>query len=201
MGKVFMLCAPSGAGKTSIARKIIKRDGRLIISISHTTREPRLGEIDGKDYNFVSRECFEDLSKKNQFIEKAEVYGNLYGTSRDWVMNNLKEDKDILLEIDSIGAAQIRANIERTVSIFILPPSLKALEARLINRRQDTPEVIKTRLKLMHKELAHINEFDYVIINKDLDHAVDEFASILRAERLRFESQSYEIKKCLDEDL
>ncbi len=197
MAKVFILCAPSGAGKTTIAKKVIESDSGIMLSISHTTRQRRPGETDGIDYYFVDEKEFFDLSKSRKFIENAKVYDNHYGTTRQWVKDTLSKGTDILLEIDCIGAQQIRRNLENSVSIFVLPPSKSELRKRLVFRDQDSDEVIKKRLNLIENEIAHISEFDYVIINHQLDEAVQQFTSILQAERLKTPMQIENINKAI----
>ena len=198
MAKVFILCAPSGAGKTTIAKMAAKKDKNLYLSVSHTTRPPRPGEIDGKDYCFVTKMAFQKLLKEKQFLESANVYGFLYGTTKSWIHETLKKDRDILLEIDCQGAVQIKKQIENAVGVFILPPSRDELKNRLINRQQDSREVIERRLESIDSEIANIKEFDYVIINSDVERAVNQFITIVEAERLSTLSQIDKIGKVLD---
>ncbi len=198
MGKVFILCAPSGTGKTTIAKMAVKKDRNLHLSVSHTTRPPRPGEIDGKDYCFVTKKTFQKLLREEQFLESANVYGFLYGTTKSWINEMLKENRDILLEIDCQGAVQIKNQIEDAVGVFILPPSRNELKNRLINRQQDSREVIERRLASIDSEIANIKQFDYVIINSDLERAVSEFITIVEAERLSTLSQIDKIGKVLD---
>ena len=197
MSKVFIICAPSGAGKTTIANKAVEVDKNMALSISHTTRPPRPGEVDGKDYYFVTEKNFQKLFKENQFIESANVYGFSYGTTKSWVDKMLGENLDILLEIDCQGAQQIKNNIKNAVGIFILPPSRDELKKRLTSRKQDSQEVIERRLKSIDNEIANINQFDYVIINTDVEKAVKDFISIVKAERLTTSSQTDNINKAL----
>jgi guanylate kinase len=189
VGNLFIICAPSGAGKTSLVNALLEREPDIELSISHTTRTPRPGEIDGQNYHFVSREAFLELAGQGGFLESAEVHGNLYGTSQAWISARRNEGKDILLEIDWQGAAQVRGLITDAVGIFILPPSPEALRKRLEGRGQDSREVIERRLLAAREEVAHVEEFDYVIINRNFDVAVSDLVSIVRAQRLRLAAQ------------
>ncbi len=188
-GSLFVVSAPSGAGKTTLVRGLVANDPRVRLSISYTTRPARAGETDGRDYHFVSRERFLEMAKRGDFLESAEVYGNYYGTSHRWVRDEMTAGRDILLEIDTQGAAQVRKLFPDCIGIFVLPPSLEVLEARLRGRGQDSPEVIARRLQAAREELSHVDEFDYAIINKDLDEALQDIGSIVRAERLRLARQ------------
>ncbi len=170
-------------------RGLVANDPRVRLSISYTTRPARAGETDGRDYHFVSRERFLEMAKRGDFLESAEVYGNYYGTSHRWVRDEMTAGRDILLEIDTQGAAQVRKLFPDCIGIFVLPPSLEVLEARLRGRGQDSPEVIARRLQAAREELSHVDEFDYAIINKDLDEALQDIGSIVRAERLRLARQ------------
>ncbi|HVY06097.1 MAG TPA: guanylate kinase [Burkholderiales bacterium] len=185
IGNVFIICAPSGAGKTSLVAELLKRDRRARLSISHTTRAPRPGEQDGVDYHFVTRAVFEAMIERGEFLESAEVHGNLYGTSQGWIDVQRKQDVDIILEIDWQGAQQVRRLIADAVGVFILPPSAQTLRRRLVDRAQDSSDVIERRLGAARGEIAHLAEFDYVIINNNFDDAVEDLASIVRAARLR----------------
>ena len=184
-GILFVVSAPSGAGKTSLVKGLIHSGSGVRLSVSFTTRAPRSGEVDGRDYHFVARERFIEMQKAGEFLESAEVYGNLYGTSHRWVGEQLALGQDVLLEIDTQGAAQVRKLFPECVGIFILPPSLEVLESRLRGRGQDSPEVIARRLAAARGEMAHAGAYDYVIINDQLSEALQDFASIVRAERLR----------------
>ncbi|HZP91987.1 MAG TPA: guanylate kinase [Burkholderiales bacterium] len=188
-GNLFVVCAPSGAGKTSLVRALLARDPHVHLSVSHTTRAARPGERDGRDYHYVSRETFQRMVEAGEFLESAEVHGNYYGTSQRWVDEQRSHGNDIVLEIDWQGARQVRRLIAETIGIFVLPPSLEVLRARLTDRRQDSPSVIERRLAAARSEIAHVEEFDYVIINKDFDDAVEDLASIVRATRLRLPVQ------------
>jgi guanylate kinase len=188
-GNLFVVCAPSGAGKTSLVRALLARDPHVHLSVSHTTRASRPGEQDGLDYYYVSRQTFQSMVEAGEFLESAEVHGNYYGTSQRWVDEQRRHGNDIVLEIDWQGARQVRRLIPETISIFVLPPSLEVLRARLTDRRQDSPSVIERRLSAARSEISHVAEFDYVIINKDFDDAAEDLASIVRATRLRLAVQ------------
>jgi guanylate kinase len=184
-GILFVVSAPSGAGKTSLVRGLIEGGSGVRLSVSFTTRAPRAGEVDGRDYHFVTRERFVEMQRAAEFLESAEVYGNFYGTSHRWVREQLAAGQDVLLEIDTQGAAQVRKLFTECVGIFVLPPSLEVLESRLRGRGQDSPEVIARRLAAARGEMGHAGAYDYVIINDQLSEALQDFASIVRAERLR----------------
>ncbi len=188
-GNVFIICAPSGAGKTSLVAELLRRDRSARLSVSHTTRAPRPGEQDGHDYHFVSRSAFEAMIERGEFLESADVHGSLYGTSQGWIDEQRAHDVDIVLEIDWQGAQQVRKLIADAIGIFILPPSLAALRRRLNDRGQDSTAVIERRLQAAQGEISHLAEFDYVIINNNFDDAVEDLVSIVRAARLRIASQ------------
>lgn len=184
-GNLYIVSAPSGAGKTSLVAKLLENDSGIRKSVSCTTRGPRAGEIDGRHYHFVTPEIFEQRARTGDFLESATVHGNRYGTSRRWVEEQLAGDTDIVLEIDWQGAAQVRGLMPAAISIFILPPSFEALLQRLNSRAQDAPEVIATRLANAREEISHVHDFYYVIINSEFKVAVAELQDIVRAERLR----------------
>jgi guanylate kinase len=188
-GNLYIISAPSGAGKTSLVKALLQSEVDLSLSVSYTTRAPRPEEVDGRDYHFVNREGFEERLKQGEFLESAQVYGNFYGTSKTWINEALGASRDILLEIDSQGARQVRQVFPASVSIFVLPPSLQVLEARLRNRAQDSLEVISQRLASARDEISHVGEYDYVILNDRLDRALDDLKCIVHAERLRVEKQ------------
>jgi len=183
-GILYIVSAPSGAGKTSLVKALLKADSAIRLSISYTTRAPRPGEANGRDYHFVSRERFESMLGQQEFLESAEVYGNYYGTSRAGIQRDLAEGRDILLEIDWQGAAQVKQDFPDAASIFILPPSFNALRTRLAGRGQDSVEVIERRLAAAAEEVGHAGEFDYIIVNDDFDEALSDLTAIARSVRL-----------------
>jgi guanylate kinase len=188
-GNLFIISAPSGAGKTSLVSALLNSNRQIALSISYTTRAPRPGETDGKEYHFVSRDKFLEMAQNGDFLESAEVYGNLYGTSQPWIEQQLASGRDILLEIDWQGASQVRKLMPHAISIFILPPSLSALETRLKGRGQDSPEVIAQRLHAAREDISHVAEFDYVIINDKLDEALRQLDALVIAVGLNRDSQ------------
>jgi len=188
-GTLFIICAPSGAGKTSLVNALLEREPDLELSVSYTTRAPRPGEQDGREYHFVTSEAFLRMAGRGDFLESAEVHGNMYGTSQAWIEARTREGRDILLEIDWQGAQQVRRLVPGTIAIFILPPSLEVLRRRLTARGQDTSAVIERRLVNAREEIAHVEEFDYVIINQNFDVAVVDLVSIVRATRLQVTAQ------------
>ena len=188
-GNLFVVSAPSGAGKTSLVNALLGINKRIDLSVSYTSRPARPGEVDGKDYHFVTREAFMSMAKHGDFTESAEVYGNLYGTSESWISKEMHDGRDILLEIDSQGATQVRAKFPEFISIFILPPSLQALETRLTGRKQDSADVIRKRLQAAQEDIAHVAEFDYVIVNDIFEEALHQFNAVVVATGLRRERQ------------
>jgi len=188
-GNLYIVSAPSGAGKTSLVAALLAADQRVRKSVSYTTRVPRPGEIDGRHYHFTSMEQFEKLQAAGDLLESAVVHGNRYGTSKRWVEEQLAGDSDIVLEIDWQGAAQVRRLMPSAIAVFVLPPSFEALLQRLNSRAQDSPEVIATRLANAREEIAHVHDFDYVIINVDFRTAAAELQDIVRTERLRTAQQ------------
>lgn len=189
-GNIFMVVAPSGAGKSSLVNALLKEDPSLVLSISCTTRTPRPGEEDRKHYRFVSTETFLAMRERQDMLEWAEVHGNFYGTPRDRVEQTLTQGSDIILEIDWQGARQVRQHYPRAVGIFILPPSIEALETRLKNRGQDAPQVIARRLLAAGGEMAHASDCEYVIINQEFSTALTELGRIVCATRLRYATQA-----------
>ena len=183
-GNLFIVCAPSGAGKTSLAKELLKADPRIKLSVSYTTRRPRPGEVDGREYHFVSEQRFGQMLEQGEFLESALVHGNHYGTSKRWISAQRAAGSDILLEIDWQGAAQIRRLFPESIGIFILPPSFDALLLRLNKRAQDAPDVIARRLDAAREEIGHVGEFKYVIINDNFEQAAQDLISIVRAQRL-----------------
>ena len=189
-GFMLVLSSPSGAGKTSICKKLLQQDTGLVLSVSATTRKRRPGEVEGKDYQFLSIQEFESRINKSQFLEYAKVFGNYYGTPAQLVESSLKSGVDVLFDIDWQGTQQLKARARQDlVSVFILPPSIKELEKRLFKRAQDTSEVVANRMSKSASEMSHYPEYDYVIINHDLDKSVQQVQSILCAERSRRERQ------------
>jgi guanylate kinase len=184
-GKLFVIAAPSGAGKTSLIEAVMRDDPTLKISVSYTTRAPGAGERDGVDYHFVERATFEAMQRRGEFLESAEVHGNHYGTSRKVILDAVAAGEDLILEIDWQGARQVRELYPDCIGIFILPPSIEELERRMRGRGKDSDEVMRRRLQNAREELAHADEFKYAIINKDFDTARRELAEILRKERTR----------------
>jgi guanylate kinase len=188
-GNLFVVTAPSGAGKTSLVRELLAVDAHVRLSVSYTTRPPRPGEKDGHDYHFVSRETFEAMLGRGDFLESAEVYGNYYGTSQVWITETMQSGKDILLEIDWQGAAQVRRLFPEAVGVFILPPSLEALRQRLKARGQDSEDVIERRMRVAQEDVSHVGEFEYVIINNIFAEAAADLCAVFRAERLKVTRQ------------
>jgi len=184
-GLLFVVTAPSGAGKTSLINALLAEDRALTLSVSYTTRPPRPGEQNGREYHFVDLPQFVAMLERGEFLESAEVHGNRYGTSKRVITQALARGEDLVLEIDWQGAKQVRKLYPDSVSIFILPPSIEELERRLRARGQDSEAVIRRRLDNAREELVHSGEFKYAIINKDFDKAKRELAEIIRAERAR----------------
>jgi guanylate kinase len=201
-GSLFVIAAPSGAGKTSLVKALLQRELQVMVSISHTTRAPRDGERDGVDYFFVDEARFRELESHGTFVETANVYGKLYGTSQRWLDAQLGDGRDVVLEIDWQGARNIRAKFPDAITIYILPPSLQVLEARIRSRGLDSAEVIATRMKAALDDMSHLPEFDYVIINQDFNVALVELTSIVEAARHRLsrvrERHSQLISKLVD---
>lgn len=188
-GTLYIISAPSGAGKTSLVKALLAQDEQIRVSVSHTTRAMRPGEEDGVHYNFVSREAFDSLIAAGNFLEYAEVFTNKYGTSRIWVEEQLAQGTDVILEIDWQGAQQVRKLMPNAVSVFILPPSKEELRRRLTGRGQDSEEVIDHRMSEAVSEMVHYPEFDYVIINDDFDQALVQLQAVFTANRLILANQ------------
>ncbi|MBN57305.1 guanylate kinase [Thalassolituus sp. UBA3500] len=188
-GTLFIFSAPSGAGKTSLVKALLDSTGYIGVSVSHTTRAPRPGEVDGKDYHFVSKEEFEHLIGESAFLEHAQVFDNYYGTSQRWVESELEAGRDVILEIDWQGAEQVRRLMPEAISVFIAPPSIAALEQRLQNRGQDSDEIIQRRMRDARSEMSHYGEYDYLIINDDFNNTLEELRAIIIARRHRLEAQ------------
>lgn len=188
-GTIYIVTAPSGAGKTTLVANLLQADTQVQLSVSYTTRPPREGEVDGKHYHFVSRDTFLAMAEAGEFLESAEVYGNYYATSQRWIREQLALGRDILLEIDWQGAAQVRRLFPEAVGIFVLPPSLETLRERLIGRGKDSAEVIQRRLDHAIDDIGHVDEFDYVVVNNQLAEATADLVAIVRAQRLRIGAQ------------
>ncbi|ART63219.1 guanylate kinase [Kushneria marisflavi] len=184
-GTLYIVSAPSGAGKTSLVRELIAATDHIGVSVSHTTRQMRAGETDGINYHFVDEPTFEAMIQRNEFFEHAWVFDRHYGTSRLEVEKRLAFGEDVILEIDWQGARQVRAQMPQAVSIFILPPSREALRERLAGRGQDDTATIDRRMRDAVSEMSHFDEYDYLIINDDFAIAVDELRGLISAERLR----------------
>ena len=190
-GTLFIISAPSGAGKTTLVHELLNRDPRIHLSVSHTTRQPRPGEVAGRDYHFVGIDEFLAMRDRHEFLESAEVHGNFYGTSRLWLEQQLSAGHDVLLEIDWQGAQQVRRVFHDAIGIFLLPPSLAELEARLRGRGTDSDETIARRQLAALTEMRHVDEYEYVIINKDLQPAIEDLQAAVHASRLRLIVQRY----------
>lgn len=197
-GRLIVICAPSGAGKTTLVSALLKAMPELKLSISHTTRPVRPGEEDGINYYFVSEQDFKKYLDARDFLEYAKVYDYYYGTSKVWVEEELNKGSDIILEIDWQGAQQIRAMFEeRAVFIYILPPSLDVLRKRLKKRAQDTPEVIEKRFSKAKDDISHYKEFDYLVVNDELDIAIQQLIAIITSFGLTAEAQAINLKSLL----
>ncbi len=189
-GRLFLVTAPSGAGKSSLVNALLAREPGIRLSISHTTRAPRPGEENGREYHFVTEEEFLTMEARGEFLESALVHGNHYGTSRVWIEKEMAAGNDVLLEIDWQGARQVRSRFAGTIGIFILPPSIEALEWRLNHRGTDSPQTITRRLLGAGAEMAHAPEFEYVIINEDFDTALSQLVAVVTASRLAYAQQA-----------
>ena len=203
-GMMIVLSSPSGAGKTSLSRKLLEKNKNLFLSISFTTRPPRPLEVNENDYFFVSDEKFIDMLNKDEFLEHAKVFDFYYGTPKKPVMNALKGGKDILFDIDWQGTQQLMNSVQDDlVKIFVLPPSAKELEKRLLKRNQDTDETVKNRMSKASDEISHYAEYDYIIINEDFDESLEKINSILIAEGLKRTRQNkiQDVIKSLRDDL
>ena len=183
-GQLFVVSAPSGAGKTTLTRMLLAADDGIRLSVSHTTRGRRPGEEDGRHYHFIDMPTFKAMRERGDFLEFAEVHGNFYGTSRAWISERLAAGEDVLLEIDWQGARQVRAAFPSAVSIFVLPPSLAELKRRLDTRATDSAEVIDRRIAAAEGEMRQVDDFAYAIINEDLERAFGDLQAVVRASRL-----------------
>ncbi|MDH5784112.1 MAG: guanylate kinase [Chromatiales bacterium] len=188
-GTLYIISAPSGAGKTSLVKALLERTGQIMVSVSNTTRGARPGEVDGKDYHFTEVETFKQMIEQGAFLEHAQVFDNFYGTSQGNVVEQLATGMDVILEIDWQGAQQVREKMPEAVSIFILPPSREELEKRLRGRGTDADDVIAKRLGEAVSEMCHYREFDYLVFNDDFNTALDELRAIVLARRQRAATQ------------
>ncbi len=198
-GTLYIVSAPSGAGKTSLVKALLDAQPQVRVSVSHTTRPMRPGEVDGVNYHFVSREEFLERLEHGEFLEHAEVFGNLYGTSQRWLEQTLDEGYDPILEIDWQGAQQVRQVMPQAKSIFILPPTQEALRQRLTNRGQDSDEVIEKRMREAVSEMTHYVEYDYLVINDDFTHALIDLQAIFRANQLLQTPQQQRFRSLLEQ--
>lgn len=188
-GNLFIVTAPSGAGKSSLVKALLEADSGIQLSISYTTRAPRPGEENGVHYHFVGVDEFREMLNRGDFLESAEVYGNYYGTSQPWIEDRIRAGQDLLLEIDWQGAAQVRKLFPESLTLFILPPSLTELKRRLEGRGQDSAEVIARRLAAAQEDISHAYSFDYLVVNDDFDTALADIQAIVRARRLGINNQ------------
>ena len=196
---LYIISAASGAGKTSLVKALLERDEHITVSVSHTTRDSRPGEVQGKDYFFVDKETFGQMVEAGDFIEHAQVFDNFYGTSESGVRRMLAAGMDVILEIDWQGAQQVREKFSDTVSIFIIPPSQQELQQRLQGRGQDPEEIIRRRMRDAVSEMSHYHEFDYLLVNDDFDTALQELAEIVRVQRLRTPRQTKKLESLLQD--
>lgn len=196
-GSVFIISAPSGTGKTSLAASLRQAVLGIQKSVSHTTRQPRTQEVDGKHYHFVTVEQFNEMLAKNVFLEHAKVFGNYYGTSREWILQTISHGVDVVLEIDWQGAQQIKQKMPEVVTIFILPPNSTSLRSRLTQRKQDSVESIEQRLEEASGEIAHFAEYDYLVVNDNFEHALNDLVAIVTSVRLRCERQRHVLRHLL----
>jgi len=197
-GRLYIISAPSGAGKTSLVRALLTTEHNLVVSVSYTTRPMRPGEQQGVDYHFVDDATFRELIKAGEFLEYAEVFDHCYGTSRSRVNEQLNKGKDVILEIDWQGAQQVRRTMPENTTIFILPPSREALERRLRNRQQDSEQVIARRLRDAMTEISHYDEFDYVLVNDDFEATINELRGLLKSPHKGKKALSDNVIKVLD---
>ena len=198
-GTLFIVSAPSGAGKTSLVAALVEAHAGIEVSVSHTTRAMRSGEVDGVNYHFIDKDGFRRMVEADDFLEHASVFDNFYGTARSSVDARLDQGRDVILEIDWQGAAQVRRLVPEAVSIFILPPSLAALESRLTSRGQDNAEIIARRMQDAVSEMSHYNEFDYIVVNDGFDTALGELAVVVAAQHHRQVVQAVRLEPLLVE--
>ena len=197
-GKLYIISAPSGAGKTSLVKQIVNDVNQLLVSVSHTTRNRREGEGNGKDYFFSTVDTFKEMISEGAFLEHAQVFDNFYGTAKKSVEETLNKGIDVILEIDWQGAQQVRKMMPDSLSIFILPPSIEILQQRLEGRGQDSEEIIQRRMRDAVEEMSHYNEFDYLVVNDDFQQASDEIKSIVLSHRLKKSRQLNVLSPLLD---
>ncbi|MCG8427218.1 MAG: guanylate kinase [Chromatiales bacterium] len=196
-GMLYIISAPSGAGKTSLLKALIETEEQIKVSISHTTRAMRPGEVDGVDYHFVDQETFTGMISEGAFLEHAQVFDNYYGTAEAGIRQQLEEGVDVILEIDWQGARQVRQRFPEAISVFILPPTQEALLQRLGSRGQDSDEVIARRMRDARSEMSHYPEYDYLVINDLFDQALEELRAIITSQRLRLASQTGHLQERL----
>lgn len=189
MGNLFIVAAPSGAGKTSLVNALVAQNEEICLSVSHTTRMPREGEVDGRDYHFVTQSQFGQMQQQGLFMESATVFDNSYGTSSQAVQQQLEQGHDVILEIDWQGAQQVRRNFADATGIFIVPPSKATLEQRLRSRGQDNEEIIQRRMRDAENEISHYVEFDYLIVNDDFNEALSSLKAVILAKRHSLQNQ------------
>ena len=199
LGTLYVISAPSGAGKTSLVKALLEKTKDIGVSVSHTTRAMREGEQDGVDYHFTEKAEFEKMVQESAFLEHAQVFDNYYGTAIANIESKLKQGEDVILEIDWQGGAQVRKQLPYAVNIFILPPSQAALEERLRGRGQDSDEIIARRMQDAKSETSHYSEYDYLVVNDDFEEALIELKSIVLARRCRFDAQSESLSPLLQE--
>ena len=200
-GSLFIISAPSGAGKTSLVKALVEKDGNLHASVSHTTRSPRPGEKEGSNYYFVKKSFFDKMVSQGEFLESAQVFDHFYGTSKLWVQSQLEAGTDVVLEIDWQGAKQIKECMPLACAIFILPPSKNALQERLMSRGQDNPEVIERRMDQAVNEMSHFESSDYLVLNRNFEDALNELEVIVKAQRLRTINRSRSLGSILSDML
>ncbi len=196
LGSLFIISAPSGGGKTTLVNAVVKRVPSLSVSVSHTTRAPRIGEVDGKNYFFVNENQFNALQEKGTFLESAKVFNHFYGTSKVWVLEQLQQGFDVILEIDWQGARYVKQQMD-CVSIFILPPSREILQTRLQARQQDSTEVIAQRMNKASHEISHYTEYDYVVVNDNFDEACEDLVAVIRSQRVKTSVQAQRFAKLI----
>jgi len=198
IGSLYIIAAPSGAGKTSLLQALVEELAGIEVSVSYTTRESRPGERDGIDYHFIDPQTFHDMIADNDFLEHAEVFGNRYGTARKNILERLQQGIDVILEIDWQGARQVRQTLPEVTGIFILPPSREVLDRRLRNRGQDSEEIIERRMRDAVNEISHYDEFDYLVVNDDFNNTLTELRCIVLVRRLRSEAQKMKLSGLLE---